>query len=190
MHLWVKWSLTVLVQPHKRRAYQDQFGKVKIWWSSVLMETWREMWRSSRHSCTLDDFLYGGSAKFEQLMAKIKVIFTVGSQETVSMKYLGINIEELNDEVSFSQDSYSIYRLFRWSRTSRQERYCKSRLLNAKEYRYWISTQSRADISFDVHEQYTVCQLSAKLNSATVQDTCILQANKVLRKVKQSRDSL
>ena len=56
----------------------------------------------------------------------------------------------------------------------------KSQLLNAKEY--WISTQSRSDISFDV------CQLSTKLNLATVQD--IFQANKVLRKVKQSRGSL
>ena len=35
-------------------------------------------------------------------MEKIKVIFTVGSQETAPMKYLEMTIEELNDEISFS----------------------------------------------------------------------------------------
>lgn len=135
----------------------------------------------------VDDFLYGGSPKFEKLMEKIKTIFTVGSQETAPMKYLGMNIDESDDEISFSQDSY----IDSSDEIDLQDKKDKSRILNAKEQSSfrticgqlnWISTQSRPDISFDV------CQLSTKLNSATVQD--VLQANKVLRKVKQSRVSL
>ena len=54
----------------------------------------------------VDDFLYGGSTKFENLIQNIKTIFTVGSEETVPMKYLGMNIDESDGDIYFSQDSY------------------------------------------------------------------------------------
>ena len=103
------------------------------------------------------------------------------------MKYLGMDIEESNGEISFSQDSY----IDSSEEIKIENKTDKSRILNAGEQSLfrticgqlnWISTQSRPDISFDV------CQLSTKLNSATVQD--VLTANKVLRKVKQTRLAL
>ena len=135
----------------------------------------------------VDDFLYGGSTKFENLIQNMKTIFTVGSEETVPMKYLGMNIDESDGDIYFSQDSY----IDSMEEVEIQKKTDKSRVLNEDEQALfrkicgqlnWISTQSRPDIAFDV------CQLSTRLNTATVQD--ILQANKVLRKVKQNRFSL
>ena len=135
----------------------------------------------------VDDFLYGGSTKFENLIQNIKTIFTVGSEETVPMKYLGMNIDESDGDIYFSQDSY----IDSMEEVEIQQKTDKSRVLSEDEQALfrkicgqlnWISTQSRPDIAFDV------CQLSTRLNTATVQD--ILQANKVLRKVKQNRFSL
>ena len=135
----------------------------------------------------VDDFLYDGSAKFEELIEKIKTVFTVGSQETEPMKYLGMDIEESNGEISFSQDSY----IDSSEEIKIENKTDKSRILNAGEQSLfrticgqlnWISTQSRPDISFDM------CQLNTKLNLATVQD--VLTTNKVLKKVKQTRLAL
>ena len=47
-----------------------------------------------------------GSLKFEKLTQKIKTIFTVGAENTTPMKYLGINISEIDGKIFFSQDSY------------------------------------------------------------------------------------
>jgi hypothetical protein len=50
----------------------------------------------------VDDFLYGGSTKFENLIQNNKTIFTVGSEETVPMKYLGMNIDESDHDIYIS----------------------------------------------------------------------------------------
>jgi hypothetical protein len=77
----------------------------------------------------VDDFLYGGSTKFENLIQNIKTIFTVGSEETVPMKYLGMNIDESDGDIYFSQDSY----IDSMEEVEIQKKTDKSRVLNEDE---------------------------------------------------------
>ena len=120
-------------------------------------------------------------------MKQIRKAFTIGSEESTPIKYLRINLDKLDGEIMFSQKSY-IENVDEVDLRAQNE---KERDLNRKEqsaYRAicgqlnWICTQSRPDISYDV------CQLSTKLNDATVND--ILLANKVVGKVKREKISL
>ena len=111
----------------------------------------------------------------------------MGSEETVPLKYLGMNIDESDGDIYFSQDSY----IDTAEEVEIRNKTDKSRVLNKEEQALfrkicgqlnWISTLSRPDIAFDD------CQLSTKLSAAAVRD--ILQANKILRKLKQNRSSI
>jgi hypothetical protein len=77
----------------------------------------------------VDDFLYGGSTKFENLIQNNKTIFTVGSEETVPMKYLGMNIDESDHDIYFNQDSY----IDSMDEVEIQNKTDKSRVLNEDE---------------------------------------------------------
>ena len=132
----------------------------------------------------VDDFLYAGSDLFAEIMKQIRKAFAIGSEASTPIKYLGINLDKVDGEIMFSQQSYieSVDEVD--LRTHKDE---KERDLNPEEQSAyhaicgqlnWICcTQSRPDISYDV------CQLSAKLNDAKVND--VLLANKVVKKVKR-----
>ncbi len=51
----------------------------------------------------VDDFLYGGTDDFQQtIVAKIKSIFVIGSEECTPMKYLGMKIDQDKTMISFN----------------------------------------------------------------------------------------
>jgi hypothetical protein len=131
----------------------------------------------------VDDFLFGGTTKFHKTkMSKVRTIFEIGTETSTPMKYLGSNIEQDGEfNIMFSQTDY-IKDVIQAELKSSKD---KDRLLSGEEqYHFraicgqlnWIASQSRPDIAFDV------CQLSTKLNSATIRD--LIHANKVLKKVK------
>ena len=115
----------------------------------------------------VDDFLFGGTQSFlEEVIDKLRTIFLIGSEESNSFKYLGLNISEEEDCITLSQKSYikslqemkvdmNINKDTVLSTSQQSELRAMCGQLN------WIATQSRPDISYDV------CQLSTKLNSAT-----------------------
>ena len=103
-------------------------------------------------------------------MKQIRKAFTIGSEASTPIKYLGINLDKVDGEIMFSQQSY-IENVDEVDLRAHKDE--KERDLNPEEqsaYRTtcgqlnWICTQSRPDTSYDV------CQLSAKLNDATVND--------------------
>ena len=85
------------------------------------------------------------------------------------MKYLGMNISEVDGEIYFSHDSY----VDSCDETEIENKTDKSRDLNAEEQATfcticwqlnWISAQFAPNTAFDV------CKLSTKVTTATVQD--------------------
>ena len=105
----------------------------------------------------------GGSLKFEKLVQKIKTILTVGTEDLTLMKYLGMNISEVDGEIYFSQDSY----VDSCEETEIENKIDKSWVFNAEEQASfrniygqlnWISTQSAPNIAFDA------CQFEYKVD--------------------------
>ena len=130
----------------------------------------------------VDDFLYGGSSKFEKIISRIRAVFTVGHESKIPLKYLGMDLSLKEEILVYDQQNY-INGIEEQQIENKRDR---ERKLNKGEQSLframcgqlnWIASQSRPDIAYDV------CQLSTRLNSATVDD--FLRANKVIRKVKQ-----
>ena len=128
----------------------------------------------------VDDFLYGGSQEFEQIVSHIRKSFTVGSENALPLKYLDLGSS--SEGITFSQQGY-IDNIEEYTIENKDDR---SRILNPSEQSMfraicgqlnWVSSQSRPDIS------YEVCHLSTKLNKATVDD--FIRANKIIRKFKR-----
>ena len=132
----------------------------------------------------IDDFLYGGTAEFHaEIMSKITSIFEIGAMNSTPMKYLGMKIHQDKMKIVIDQKDY-IDNTDEIVLSSSKD---KDRVLtNDEQHNYraicgqlnWIASQSRPDASFDV------CQLSTKLNKATVRD--LLCANKAMKKIKSN----
>ena len=55
----------------------------------------------------VDDFLWAGTEKFDrEIIAQIKILFTIGSSESGSFKYVGLNIGQCPHGVSLDQFQY------------------------------------------------------------------------------------
>ncbi len=130
----------------------------------------------------VDDFLYGGTPNFHSsVVNRIKQIFTVGLEESVGMKYLGLLIQETSDGIVLSAGDYSTtVKEFDTSIIG----YQKDRPLLAAEITNlkqlsgqlnWVTTQCRPDLAFEN------CIVGNSIKNATVRD--LFFANKAVRKL-------
>ena len=134
----------------------------------------------------VDDFMYGGSMGFEStVIEKIKKTLRVGSHESGSFKYLGLNVKQHSNEIKIDQKEYveKIEEIeISKSRSSRKNDELsteeKTSLKKLAGKLLWVSTNTRPDIAFDV------CKVSNPGKSPKV--NAIIEANNTVRKLKLS----
>jgi hypothetical protein len=55
----------------------------------------------------VDDFIFGGTQKFhDNIMEAIRQIFVIGTEESTPLKYLGINIDQDKNTITFNLKDY------------------------------------------------------------------------------------
>ena len=136
-------------------------------------------------SIHVDDFVYGGTDNFQNLLNNsIFTDFCVGQQSCSLFKYLGLEVvqDKQNEIITVSQKEFvqkiagiqiSEKRKRQKTHALAPDEYTKFRSLCGKLL--WLSLQSRPDISFEV------CQLSNHLANPNVED--ILRINKLVKKL-------
>ena len=133
----------------------------------------------------VDDICWAGVTSFQQaVIVKLQKEFLVGSYNTASFKYVGINIDQSHDG-SILVDQFDYVKRLKEIGVDGYVHCSRSVALSPvdrEEYRAligqlnWLSTQTRPDISFEV------CRLSSVFDQATVDD--LICANKIVRKLK------
>ena len=133
----------------------------------------------------VDDFIYGGNQQFMEIITKIKNIFEVGTESASPMKFIGMNIEQ-NDDQTTSIHQKDYIRDLKFEQTKLPGD--KYRNLTAEEQRVfrgivgqlnWIASRTDPTIAYDV------CILSTKLQQATVID--YQYAVKVVKKAMEGK---
>ena len=137
----------------------------------------------------VDDFLYGGSKTFHSsIIPKIRTIFLVGSEESNSLRYLGLNITENDEGIELSTKGYGLSCEEITTKslgTDRDRKLSPSEITSLKKLSgqlNWVTTQSRPDLAFDN------CMIANSVSGATVND--ILNANRALRRLRDQEFSL
>ena len=131
----------------------------------------------------VDDFLSGGTEMFASTMSKLGDFFSVGNEDSGSLRYIGVNIDDKSASLSVDQLRYvngltecAINKQSKRKRSDtleRQESYSFRALLGQLN---WVAKQTRPDISFEVSEFSSVC------DKARVDD--VRRANKLVRYLK------
>ena len=130
----------------------------------------------------VDDFLWGGTSKFEkEVIAQVRKQFHVGDQSNSAFKYIGLKFVQKENGIELNQNQYcKVVDPIPVSaaRASRKLENCNKKeidnLRSLVGQLGWLCTSTRPDLSYDVLE------LSCKLNHPKVED--LLHANKCLRK--------
>ena len=130
----------------------------------------------------VDDFLFGGNIHFnKEIVPTIRSTFSIGLEETGSMKYLGLQIDQNTEHISLGIKEYK-RELEEIDTTNFGSD--KTRTLEPKEITLlrskigqinWITNQSRPDMAFDS------CIASNSTKNPTIND--ILLINKIIRKM-------
>ena len=56
----------------------------------------------------VDDFLWAGVADFEyDVVSNLRLTFKTGNEETESSKYIGLGINQCDDDIIIDQESYT-----------------------------------------------------------------------------------
>ena len=135
----------------------------------------------------VDDIIYGGTEVFQQLViTKLRQMLTIGQEETVGMKYIGLMIRQSSHGISVSTDHYSdgLEELPDLGVDKSRELLDteKTALRHLSGQLNWIATQSRPDLGYDN------CVVANSLKCALVKDA--VKANKSVRKAKMNTVSL
>lgn len=137
----------------------------------------------------VDDFVYGGTEQFKsKVIGQFRKIFSIGSEQTTCMRYIGINVTQDQDGILLSTDKYcsnlteiDTSQLGRDNKRPLTEKEI-TKLRQVSGQINWAVTQSRPDCGFDN------CVVQNSIKNATVAD--IIRANKAVRKVKSQSVSL
>ena len=54
----------------------------------------------------VDDFLYGGSTEFEDVIQHVRNTFTVGREAEMPLKFLGVDLQYSEGYINLNQKSY------------------------------------------------------------------------------------
>ena len=127
----------------------------------------------------VDDFLWAGSDKFkENVISPLRVKFRCGKEMDSSFRYIGLSIEQEDGQIFLEQQDYT-------EELKQIESHVDAEQLRDSIYPeivgqlHWLATQSRPDLSFDVLDLATLCDLSSsKLRS---------KLNKAVRKAKYNQ---
>lgn len=132
----------------------------------------------------VDDFLWAGDPKFElNIINKLRSVFEIGCENEGNFRYLGLEIEHKEGDISVHQETYArtlSYIVIVEARAARkhdpvnQEE--EDKLREVIGQLTWLSDRSRPDLSFGVLE------LSLRLKHACVED--LLTANKLIKRAK------
>ena len=131
----------------------------------------------------VDDFIYGGSDAFqEKVIGRFREIFQVGSEESCSMKYIGVLINQSTEGIFLSTNTYC-EDLLEIDTTNmggdRTRALCPEEVTKLRQTSgqiNWAVNQSRPDCAFDN------CIVANSTKHATVAD--VYRANKAVRKVR------
>ena len=118
----------------------------------------------------------------QKVIQPFKQTFEIGTEETGSFKYLGLNIKQTTSGIQIEQTRYcQSIKPIPVSKERKTQRNLPLGSDETKQLRMligqmnWAATQTRPDVLFDC------CELASKIKNATVAD--ILAANKVLKKL-------
>ena len=137
----------------------------------------------------MDDFLYGGTQLFlDTVIKKIFEVFSVGSQEHMCFKYIGMQVSQTTENIKLSMSEYaaslipfdlSCFHNVRSTKLTADEKKLLKRFSGQIN---WLVTQCRPDIAYDN------CIVGNSLQSPTVKD--IVYANKIIGKLNSADASL
>ena len=136
----------------------------------------------------MDDFCWGGSKIFRQsVIENIKSTFVIKSEEVTKFKYVGLDIEQKEEEIMISEDKYvetlkAIPYFVSSERMDRQNPIDKTVVRQVNGKLNWIATQTRPDLSFDVSE------FSSFMKRGNVE--CFKKANKNIKKAKREKSQI
>ena len=144
-------------------------------------------------ACHVDDFLWGGSKRFEQnVISKIRSSFQVGqecSSENGTFPYVGIEVSSSKGEIKLKQERYltnihpiSVDKERTMERESELTQTEKDALQSKIGQILWIARQSRPDVIFDASN------VASSFKGATVQT--LIDANKVIKNLKSDNVTL
>ena len=130
----------------------------------------------------VDDFMYGGNARFErEVIAELRKVFKISKEHSETFKYLGLNIKQDEKGVEMDQVAY-IDSMKEFKIDVSRDRDEELSDVEKKLYRSFVgqlqwTTQTRPDICFEAC-QGSVCHTTAKVKD-------LYAANKAIRKLKK-----
>ena len=132
--------------------------------------------------CHLDDCFFAGSNLFhETVITHIRNTFSLSKEHSLSFKYLGLEVQQIDDGIIIHQDSY--IQSITGITADLSDSKTKLSTSSLRQFKgligqlQWTAKQTRPDISYDT------CVLSTKVKSASLGD--IKKANKLLKSLQQ-----
>ena len=127
-------------------------------------------------ACHVDDLMFGGTAEFHtMIVAKIRDVFVIGSEENNNLKYLGLKISQLPECITLAAKDYAMS-IKKIDLSPAQSDEQKSKLFKQFAGQVnWLVNQVRPDLAFDS------CALSNCISSDL--DKALKSSNKILRKI-------
>ena len=123
----------------------------------------------------VDDFLHVGNSKFEEVIIKVKELFEISQEHDQFFNYLGLEIAQTSDGITFSQFNYINQLSVLGNEVTKTD--LKSKIGQLA----WVAGQTRPDISFDI------CQASVNL---TNESDNIKRINKCIKRLKSENHVL
>jgi len=125
----------------------------------------------------VDDFLWAGSDRFKQdVILSLRMKFYCGKEIVCSFRYIGLNIEPTDGKIYLNQKDYT-EEIKQVDRDVHPNDIKKNIYPEIVGQLHWIATQSRPDLSFDVIDLATYCDLDdpklrTKINKAVRKALC------------------